>query len=145
MAQRVTRRQRRERQLSSRIAKPVDMSFWAIAFLDLLGYREVLAGVDVFPLPQDPLELQRLQQSFTRSVRLRRRLVDGVKGIVGRTRERHPPQFRGLRASLKSVAEGWSQVKIFNLPGPDHMVLGCSLAPTQGHFPIRGAHALMFA
>lgn len=144
MVQRRSRKERRKRQLASNVAQPVEMSFWAVAFLDLLGYREVLAGVDKFPLPQDPLELRRLQDSFSRSVRLRRRLVDGVRRIVARQNGQDPPQFRALPPEFKTIAEGWSHVRLFDMPGPDHIVFGCSLAPTGHHFPIRGAHSLMF-
>jgi hypothetical protein len=143
--QRVSRRERRQRQRAAAAAKPIEISFWAVAFLDLLGYRHVLADMDVFPLPPDQAGSQALTQAFARATRLRRRLVDGVQAIMnGQQAADHSREFRVLPAKLKAIAEDWSRVTLFNLPGPDHIVLGCSLARTDRHFPIRGAHALLF-
>jgi hypothetical protein len=145
MVQRVRRRERRVRQQAEATSQPLQISFWAVGFLDLLGYREVLAGMDVFPLPQDQAGFERLTQSFARATRLRRRLLGAMQSIMdGQQREGIFTQFPSLPPKLKAMAEGWSRVKLFRLPGPDHIVLGCSLAPSEAHFPIRGAHALLF-
>jgi hypothetical protein len=143
MIQRKSRRDRRKGQRAGTAEQPIEIAFWVVAFLDLLGYREILDGMDRHPLAD--AEYQEVKAAFVKATHLRRRLLGGLKEVMaGQLFQPEVPEFQTLPPHLKVMAEGFSRIKIFQLPGPDHVVIGTCLAPTQEHFPMRGVFALLF-
>lgn len=124
--------------------KPMSLSYWAVAFLDLLGFREVLDGMDVFPLPASSPERDRVTASFARAIRLRRRLLGAMDQLMQGHSESDPQDFADFPPPLRAMAESWRQVRLIKVNGADHIVLACSLARGADHFPMRGIHALVF-
>ena len=121
------------------------ISFWVVAFLDLLGYRSTLARFDTFPLPNNPEDARALQYAFARAVHFRRRLLAGIQQFIKGSRSVSSPAFARAPKSLRTLAQGWRKVKILSSPGPDHIVLSCSLAQRADHFPMRAVHTLVTA
>jgi hypothetical protein len=119
------------------------ISFWAVAFLDLLGYRSTLARFDAFPLPTDPEQANALQYAFARAVHFRRRLLGGIQQFMDGSGSAPRLDLSRLPPSLRRMGERWRKVKILHSPGPDHIVLGCSLAPRLDHFPMRAVYTLV--
>ena len=72
--ERQVKKKRREHSDKSSMESSPALSFWIVAFLDLLGYRSVLAKFDVFPLPEESSAQQAVISAFARVVKLRRRL-----------------------------------------------------------------------
>lgn len=133
---------------SHRVRKKVDqpgpmISFWVVAFLDILGYRSVLDKIDVFPFPDEGDGRRNLEASFARAIHLRRRLILGVNSFI--TSMSEAPDLSGVPLQHRSTAASWHRARLMKSPGPDHMVLACSLLPTAGHFPLRGVYNVVGA
>jgi hypothetical protein len=124
---------------------PLTISYWAVAFLDLLGYRSVLDGMDVYPLPNEGEEHARVHRSFKAAVHMRRRLLGGMNSLM-ESQQNTPllPELLALPVRERKMVEQWNRVQILQLPGPDHIVLGCSLAPDEGSIPVRDVHSILF-
>jgi hypothetical protein len=111
--------------------------------LDLLGYRSVLSKLDMFPLPGDPSASAALSAAFGRAVKLRRRLSREVEDFLAASENVPPPDLSHLPPETQKVVAGWRKVRLLRSPGPDHLVLGCSLSPADGHFPMRAVYSLV--
>jgi len=123
-------------------ASPV-LSYWVVAFLDLLGYESALARMDVFPFPEDPVAYGKVVAAFARDVKLRRRLFGLVNEFLS---EKAPPvDLSHLSIDVQKAAEKWRKVEVLNVPGADHWVVGCSLAPSDTHSPMRAVLELVSA
>lgn len=119
------------------------LSFWVVAFLDLLGYRRILAKLDVSPLPTEPSEIASLSAAFGRAVKLRRRLHKQVEDFLLAAEQVPPPDLSGLPLESQRRIAGWRRAKLLRSPGPDHLILGCSLSPAEDHFPMRAVASLV--
>lgn len=118
------------------------ISYWVVAFLDLLGYRSVLEKIDVFPL--GPEVIPNVEQAFKRAIQFRRRLLDGIENLLARN-EDSLPDLSHLPEADQQMAATWRKAKLIKSPGPDHIVLACSLMPEVEHFPIRAVYDLVTA
>jgi len=122
------------------------LSFWAVAFLDLLGYRSVLETMDVFPFPDSSAEHARVEAAFARAVKLRRRLVDLVEEFLAmHIRAPSHLDLERLPREVASLVQGMRRIRILKVAGPDHVVLACSLSPNEEHFPVRAVYSLLLA
>jgi hypothetical protein len=121
------------------------LSFWVVAFLDLLGYKKVLDKIDSFPIGPEVTLTQ--QKAFMGAVRLRRRLLSAAENLLeGLTTEDEVSQsyLTGLPQEAQDMTASWRKAKLIQSPGNDHIVLACSLLPEVDHFPIRGVYNLVF-
>jgi len=115
------------------------MAMWAVAFLDLLGYRTVLDRFDRFPLPEDDQGREELSTAFAHAVKLRRRLLGGMQTFTNRVR--FPSEIDG-----KPIHPELARLLSFDIhrsPGPDHIVLGTALVDGPRHNPMRGVFAIV--
>lgn len=119
-----------------------NLSLWVVAFLDLLGYRSLLNKMDVFPLPEDDAGQRTLSKSLGDAVKRRRRLLGTIDQFM-KGAGKPPPEFEKMQAGKRRLAEAWRNVRLVNMPGPDHIVLGCSLAPKADHLPMRAVYTLV--
>jgi len=116
-----------------------DISFWLVAFLDMLGYRATLQKFDVHPLPTEPDEQDALRKAFVVAVKLRRRLLGQIREFQSSI-QRETPFPADLPPGTRPLAEHWRKAKLLNMPGADHVVLACSLAGDVDHFPLRAVY-----
>lgn len=123
----------------------VTLSFWAVAFLDLLGYRSVLEAMDVFPLTDSGAKRALVEAAFTRAIRLRRRLLGLLDDFLKAHNRAPAPNLEQLPQEAASLLEGMRKVRVLKVAGPDHVVLACSLSPDEEHFPLRGVYSLLAA
>lgn len=119
------------------------MSFWVVAFLDLLGYRSVLGKFDAFPPPTESNGRHHVENSLARAIHLRRRLIREVKSFIESISE--APDLSNVPPQAHSTVGSWHKARLIQSPGPDHMILACSLQPDAGHFPLRGVYNLVGA
>lgn len=121
---------------------PPYISNWIVGFLDMLGYRSVLSAFDAYPLPQDPAEQERLGRALGRAVKLRRRLLKQADALATEVGDL-PDEVKLVSPAQRKDFMEARKVHLIKDPGPDHIVLGTSLAPTAVHFPARGVYALL--
>jgi hypothetical protein len=140
---------KRRKQLRNKVIpseqKGTSLAFWVVAFLDLLGYRTVLKQFDVVPLPSNPDAQRALEKAFARSVHLRTRLLGGIGEFMTSADSVTPPDLAKLPKGVRKLADSWRQINLVGSPGPDHIVLACSLAREKDHFPMRGVYTLVTA
>jgi hypothetical protein len=120
------------------------VSIWAVAFLDLLGYRSVLSEMDVFPLPERPEGVELLTKAFARAVHFRQRLLAGINDFMAGAL-RASSGLESLPENVRRQVENLRRVRTIHAPGPDHVILACSLAPAPEHYPIRAVYNLVAA
>src|SRR4051812_1271259 len=102
-------------------------SMWCAAFIDLLGYRSILESMDV-PIEPNASERTALEAGFAKSMRLRRRLLGMLDGFMKSYSDMPPPEaLLKLPLQAQRLAASWRQIKTIQSPGPDHVVLACSL------------------
>jgi hypothetical protein len=126
------------------VDKGATVSLWAVAYLDLLGYSAVLSRMDMFPMPTQPPEEQGLRDAFVRAVHFRQRLVDGSNKFMDGALKA-PAELASLPEEVQHRVATFRQVRVIQAPGPDHIILACSLAPDAEHNPIRGVYNLVTA
>jgi hypothetical protein len=119
------------------------VSFWVVAFLDLLGYSSVLDKIDVFPFPTKGDERQSLEKAFARAIRLRRRLIHEVDAFLASVNKM--PDLGHLPPQSRAKVAGLHMTRLVRSPGPDHIILACSLLPRADHFPLRAVFNLVCA
>lgn len=126
-------------------SSPSLMSYWVVAFLDLLGYRSILNEFDIFPLPPDGPQRDAANRALARAIHLRRRLLKVIHEFMEEMAvplefpgQEPPQEYQRLASSLR-------QIKIVKAAGPDHVVLACSLMPQPGHNWIRALYTLVGA
>ena len=112
-----------------------------VAFLDILGYRKVLEGMDHLPLPTDPEQVNLMRSSLARAVKLRRRLVATFPEFL-RAADSVTPIFDDLSPTQRRLAESFQKVRIVKSPGPDHYIVAASLSPSAEHFPMRAIYSI---
>jgi len=122
---------------------PPSISYWAVGFLDLLGYSRVLQAFDVYPLPTEGPDHHALVKAFARATHLRTRLLDAMENLMSSRLGTLPVDLNRIPQALRSAANGWRQIRMISSPGPDHVILGCSLAPSPGHFPMYAVDTLV--
>lgn len=116
---------------------------YVVAFLDLLGYREMLRSFDFHPIPEDAPTQKKLRDGLVEVVKLRRRMMGIAKSFLFGAEIKIPPEANALHDKAKTAFLESRKAKIYKDEGPDHIVLGASCAPTPGeHFPARGIFAL---
>lgn len=136
-------KQKRREQRSDSSKKPTALSFWVVGFLDLLGYRSVLEKLDVFPFPDEVSARDTLTSAFGRAVRLRRRLSREVEDFLRATTDVPPLDLSHLPIEARKLGASWRKIKLLRSPGPDHLVIGCSLSPADDHFPMHAVYTLV--
>jgi hypothetical protein len=142
---RANRKARRaEAQRAAQQAAPV-VSYWMVAFLDLLGYRQVLGDLDVFPMPEDEAGSDRMRAALGRAARLRRRLHDSFSQFVVAERGEDAGYLDGIPPQLHAKARSLRAIQLVQSPGPDHYILAASLAPSSTNFPTRAVYTAMGA
>jgi hypothetical protein len=121
------------------------ISFWMVAFLDLLGFRSVLTGMDALPLPEDESGAKALTTALGRAVRFRRRLHTSFQEFIAGHEHAPAPDLSDLPPHLQGLGQNLRSIRLVNAPGPDHFILAASLAPSDGHFPLRAVYAVIMA
>jgi hypothetical protein len=135
-------RRAKERQQAERSSPQI--SYWTVAFLDLMGYSDVLGGLDVLPFPTDEAGVGRMTESLARARRLRRRLHDSFKQfMVGH--ERADVDLGDVPPHLKATVRATRATHIVFSGGPDHIMLAASLALSPTNFPARSVFSLVTA
>lgn len=137
---RVKKKRRSSDRLPETRRDPLEISLWVVAFLDLLGYSAVLDRFDIFPLPAEPSREEAARKAFAQAVHLRRRMIAGANELTGQMGEL--PDVARLPPPARALAREWRASKFYRQDGPDHIILGSSLAPTPGHFPIQGLYTV---
>ena len=117
--------------------------YWVVAFLDLLGYRSVLDKIDVLPAFSESSEMQAREEGFARAIRFRRRLIHEIRSFLASVSE--APDLSRAPQQVRSMVGSWHKARLIQSPGPDHIILACSLMPKSGHFPLRGIYNLVGA
>jgi hypothetical protein len=126
------------------VDKGATVSLWAVAYLDLLGYSAVLSKMDMFPMPMQLPEEQVLRDAFVRAIHFRQRLVDGTNEFMDGALKA-PAELASFPEDVQHRVATFRQVRVIQAPGPDHIILACSLAPDAEHNPIRGVYNLVTA
>ena len=124
-----------------RDSSPTVMSYWVVAFLDLLGYRSILNEFDNFPLPPDGPQRDAASRALGRAIHLRRRLLKVIHEFIEEMAV--PLEFPGHEPSQEyhRLASSLRQIKLVRAAGPDHVIIACSLMPQPGHNWIRALYA----
>ena len=142
---RLNRKARRaEAQRAPQRETPV-VSYWMVAFLDLLGYRQVLEDLDVMPLPEDEDGRARVRAALARAMRLRRRLHASFAQFTAAEHSTAPEDLDGVPPHLQAKARSLRAVRLVQSPGPDHYIVAASLSPSPNHFPVRAVYSVLGA
>lgn len=122
-----------------------EISYWMVAFLDLLGYREVLRDLDVLPLPEDEEGQNRMRKALGRATRLRRRLHGSFGQFLVGEQSTEKEFLDGIPLQLQEKAKSLRATRLVHSPGPDHYILAASLAPSPSNFPARAVYSAIMA
>jgi hypothetical protein len=83
-------------------------------------------------------------QSFSLAVKLRRRLLVQLKTTM--SDYGLSPEFDWAAfPEARSMALAWRKIRVIQSPGPDHVVLGCSLSPSKDHVPLPAIYTLIMS
>jgi len=138
------KRERRKAKRPPRSDESITM--WMVVFLDILGYRGILAAMDQVPLPtEDPARALAVNAALGRAVNFRRRLLTSVTQFLQGSETAGDEVFNEVPPHLRKLSEGWRKVKLITTPGPDHFVLATSLSPSPENFPLRSIYAILTA
>jgi hypothetical protein len=121
-----------------------DLSFWMVAFMDLLGYRSLLNGFDVFPFPTEAVELARVREALAKAVHVRQRLHTSLEAFL-KGNELAPDLEAEVPVHLRDLVRSVRSIRLISSPGPDHYILAASLARSELNFPVRSAYTLVIA
>jgi hypothetical protein len=122
------------------------VGYWAVAYLDLMGYRGLLRAADVYPLPTERAEQEVLTRKAVRPFHFRRRFVDGIKAFQDGAREGPPdPRLAALPASFQELARQWRAVRIKTYAVGDFVAMEMALTPDLRHFPARALDTILTA
>jgi hypothetical protein len=127
---------------SKEVDKGATLSLWAVAYLDLLGYRTVLSQMDLFPIPTRPQDLKVLSDAFVRAVHFRQRLIGQTNQFM-ESALRDPPELESFPRDVQDRVLRVRRARMIQSPGPDHVILACPLAADPAHFPIRAVYNLV--
>lgn len=148
MPQKRSRKQRRRDRGDEPKPQPEQnpqISFWMVAFVDLLGYREVLKGLDVLPLPTSPAEIDKMKRALARASWLQNRLHRSFETFMSGHDRVDPDLLQGVPQQSWPIFEAMRATRILHTGGPDNYMMAASLAPSAANFPARAAYALVSA
>lgn len=122
-----------------------DFGFWAVAFLDLLGYSKVLESMHAVPIEKmDEQSFQIAAGSFKAAVKFRKRLVNFSRDMRADVEEIQDPKLRSLSPEAQAQLRRWRTRKLQQFDGADHIILACALAPEPpSHFPAMGVQDIV--
>jgi hypothetical protein len=123
----------------------LSVSYWVVAFLDLLGYRTVLDEFDIFPLPPEGPDRDAATMALIRSMHLRRRLLGILHKFLEAMSLPLDLHTQDSTQEYERLATTLRQIKMVRAAGPDHVILACSLMPRPGHNWIRALYTLVGA
>jgi hypothetical protein len=142
---RPNRKQKRAAAQRSAAQAAPQIAYWMVAFLDLLGYRQVLADLDALPLPEDAAGIARMSAALGRAARLRRRLHGSFAQFVAGERSTEIEGLDGIPFALRDKSRSLRATRIVHSPGPDHYILAACLAPSPSNFPARAVYSAICA
>jgi hypothetical protein len=142
---RQNRKQRRAEERERQLRTGPEISYWLVAFLDLLGYRGVLDEMDVLPLPADPGGVAQITQALARAMRIRRRLHAAFEQFMKGYDLAPADELQELPPDLRDLATPLRATRLVKATGPDHYVVAASLAPSKLNFPMRSVYAAVVA
>jgi hypothetical protein len=123
---------------------PSGVTFWLVGFLDLLGYKSILQGFDTDDFPEPDRSADFLA-SFAKAIRLRRRLHVGIRVMTEGQGTAPDVDLSSAPPEARRVIQDSRKIQMITAPGPDHMLLACSLAPRPDHSPMRATFTLFSA
>lgn len=119
----------------------IQISYWMVAFLDMLGYKALL---DQLETPLDQAASDDIGKALRHCVVSRRRLVATANTFMrSAIREHNDSLMQELAGSPPGDLKNWLRAEVIQLPGADHVVLACSTAPSEQHFPLRGVYSVI--
>ncbi len=110
------------------------VGYWAVAFLDLMGYRVLLRKFDVFPLPTTKEEQAALTKKAVRPMHLRRRLIDGLR-FFQESAKSEPSAFSNLSPEQRKEVMTWRASRIPTYAAGDSVIMEVALTRDAAHFP----------
>ena len=117
---RAKEKRHRKRAVKPNQAVPPTVSYWVVAFLDLLGYSTILKAFDVFPLSTQRREVEK---AVMRAIRLRTRLLGELDIFMREITSTPPADLVRFSGESQKLAASWRRIKMIQTPGPDHVVL----------------------
>lgn len=122
------------------------VGYWAVAYLDLLGYRGLLRVADVYPLPADAAGKEALIEKAVRPYKFRRRFFDGIRVFQDGAHSGPPdPALAQLPRSFQDLAQRWRSVRIKTYAVGDFVAMEMALSPDLQHFPPRALDTVLTA
>jgi len=114
-----------------------------VAFVDLMGYRDVLRTLDVLPLPEDEKEQRVMTKALARASHLQNRLHRSFEEFL-KTHDRADPDIlREMPPGFRPAFDAMRATRILRAGGPDNYMMAASLTPSPTNFPTRAAYALV--
>ncbi len=116
-----------------------------VAFLDIMGYREALMSLDVFPLPTDGDATKQLELKMVRVVAMRQNLVESIARFMKSAHEAPSVSVRHLPPEAGRLLEIWRRVKIDSTGFSDSYIMSFTLSDEEEHFAMRSLHTTLMA
>ncbi|HET6333273.1 MAG TPA: hypothetical protein VFG30_08675, partial [Polyangiales bacterium] len=119
-----------------------EVTYWVVAFLDLMGYSNVLNGLDEFGPSRDGIDQEKYAAAYGRAHKIRKRFHAFLKpkpqDVTGEL-----PWVDGIPESVKRLVLHSRRMRVIEAPGADHMVLILSMSPEVDHYPWRAFVAML--
>jgi hypothetical protein len=150
---RIKEQRRRERAAHDKRVQPAEardlaLGYWAVAYLDILGYRSALWEMNKRPPlpPHGSQEETTLRDAAARAVKIRRDIVGIMDGFMNSAMSPNGPLPDALPPQWHETALAWRQFKVGNARFSDSLFLYSPLAPSPTHaLPIRAVYTMMLA
>lgn len=121
------------------------VGYWAVAFLDLMGYGVALKAFDVYPIPTDKVGQDALSAKVMRPWHLLNRLKDGVDLFKNASLDVQASDLSRLPPEARQLAATWRAARINTYILGDAVVMEMPLAGDARHFPARAIDTMLSA
>lgn len=121
------------------------VGYWAVAFLDLMGYGAALDAFDVYPLPSDKAAQDALTPKVVRPRHFQQRLVLGIETFIEGMRSAPQTDLSHLPAEAQRLAARWRATRIKVQPLGDAVTMELALRGDDNHFPARALDMMLMA
>ena len=150
---RIKEQRRHERATQDKHVQPTEspdltVGYWAVAYLDILGYRSVLWEMSRKPPlpPPGSEEETRLKAAAARAVKIRREIVGLMDTFMNSASSLSGPLPDGVPPGWHETALAWRQFQIGRARFSDSLFLYAPLAPSPTHaLPVRAVYTMLVA
>jgi hypothetical protein len=148
-------KEQRRRERAAQVQKPqaiepgeLSVGYWAVAYLDILGYRSALLEMSAKPPlpPHGSIEEAKLKEAVGRTVKIRREIVGLVDTFMRSAMSPNGPLPDGIPSGWGEAALAWRHFQVGSARFSDSFFFYASLAPSSTHsLPMRAVYTMLLA